>query len=987
MEDQACWPGFQARRTGMEDRYYPHRRLDIGDHYQRPQRPVMEDGYGPHRPLDIDDYYRQTRSRGMEDQYQRSAWLDMEARYDRQGRYPSSGLVPELSRPPSEGYPEAEDLHRRRVPWSTEEHLRHSASLLSGSHGYRPSQLSVEDRCQRQQHLDMQGRYPDPAAYPLCGPLADLMKLRSADRPDMDNLYHHRGIRPSNGHDLDSSRPSPTDFGYPPNQPGLENRGLQQHSEMRSYYSHEAGRLAGIPSSESTAPNSADGVEKEGRYKYLDAGHRDGYELGSRSHLITGRDSHTNQEGMEDRQYRRPQCPDADGQYHCRLPYPDGDDRARSAGSPELKYGQKLESYQDIGERYRQSDRGDRDRDDRYSWQATHPQTNDHGDSVSGLGTRDANVKDANLYHEMKSSASDSRQESASCRAHVTAGSLSAGHSDALASEWYYLDEANQHQGPYLPSQLQELLSLGTIHYSTMLWAEGRTDWYPLSSIPELYGFVFERAVHLRAAAVSADADGRKEHTQGSDVSRPRASGQGWDRELASSGNADNTNASTVSANGGEERWKRESRAVTIRESLGTYQAKAGGDNSAAKNSSGSAIPSEATLDPDIELQRFKEEMRRVEMEVEAAKRAAKRAWESSGKREEEDEDDEEEGEVAGRGHPTQFPRGEGIFVDDEGAVYRWDRQLRMWVQQGGDAPIHQQFGPEDMVEMLQRAKTRGQGKAASVGQSQKLNASSDVDWRARQHHQQQQQQQQYEVSSQAKVSTVVYVSGLPQDATVVEVADVFSRCGLIREDPTTKQPRIKLYVDKSTGRHKGDGLVTYVRELSAELAVKVLDGTPLRAGDQRKMWVSQAEFEQKVEHSVKRPATTKKKKTKLKHQQDEDPPLAGSASVDDRSRATSGMTVIMRNMFSVEELVADPNLITELESDVWEECSKLGTVQRLKVYEKHPEGIVMVKFTERQAGFRCIHLMNGRWFGGRKIVAREEDGLTNYALGGFLPK
>lgn len=50
------------------------------------------------------------------------------------------------------------------------------------------------------------------------------------------------------------------------------------------------------------------------------------------------------------------------------------------------------------------------------------------------------------------------------------------------------------------------------------------------------------------------------------------------------------------------------------------------------------------------------------------------------------------------------------------------------------------------------------------------------------------------------RVNTSVYVTGLPDDVTEAELAHVFRKCGLIKEDDEG-HPRVKVYRDKETGR------------------------------------------------------------------------------------------------------------------------------------------------------------------------------------------
>ena len=51
----------------------------------------------------------------------------------------------------------------------------------------------------------------------------------------------------------------------------------------------------------------------------------------------------------------------------------------------------------------------------------------------------------------------------------------------------------------------------------------------------------------------------------------------------------------------------------------------------------------------------------------------------------------------------------------------------------------------------------------------------------------------------------------------------------------------------------------------------------------------------------------------------------------------------------------------------------------QVRIFQHHPEGVVSVKFRTPDAAAACIRVMEGRFFGGRRLEAALWDGVANF--------
>lgn len=326
----------------------------------------------------------------------------------------------------------------------------------------------------------------------------------------------------------------------------------------------------------------------------------------------------------------------------------------------------------------------------------------------------------------------------------------------------------------------------------------------------------------------------------------------------------------------------------------------------------------------------------------------------------------------------TSSVDGVHTYTDKDGAIFFWDDKKNAWFPKIDDdfmAIYQMNYGfvdnttsdaPKDVevvnvkdsVEEEEEEAQNGETKAKPS--NKRKNQQEPVQW--------------FELPPEQ--NTKVYVSNLPDDITEEEFTEIMSKCGMIFRDPGSNKMKIKLYAE-ADGQLKGDGLCHYLRVESVDLALSLLDGSDVRG---KKIKVQVAKFEMRGEYNpTLKPKKKKKDKEKLKKMQEK--LLDWRPEKMRGERAKHERIVILKNLFTPELFDSEVHLIIDYQKDLREECSKCGTVRKVVIFDRHPEGVAQINMGDPDEADLVVQMMDKRYFGKRQLTAELHDGKTNYKI------
>lgn len=259
------------------------------------------------------------------------------------------------------------------------------------------------------------------------------------------------------------------------------------------------------------------------------------------------------------------------------------------------------------------------------------------------------------------------------------------------------------------------------------------------------------------------------------------------------------------------------------------------------------------------------------------------------------------------------------------------------------------------------------------------------------------------EKEKRAKAHNWIYISGLPPDVSEEEVVQHFTKVGVLAINPATQTPKFKLYRDEQ-GVPKGDASLCYLRSESVDMALDVLHEGCLRPDCV--LTVTRADFSASSSssgaatdasgegdtsrNSAKnggkraRVAPGQLKVMQAAHKQtltwNEDDDGGG---VRRRDQLT---IVVLHHAFDQPYSASLPSeeqriaYFASVERRVVGLCEPYGAIDKVTLFSKHLEGVVIVRYHTNHAAY-CLVEALGRGGGDEKSMrASYWDGTTDYS-------
>eukprot|EP01060_Flectonema_neradi_P035986 TRINITY_DN6795_c5_g1_i1.p1 TRINITY_DN6795_c5_g1~~TRINITY_DN6795_c5_g1_i1.p1 ORF type:complete len:411 (+),score=74.26 TRINITY_DN6795_c5_g1_i1:87-1235(+) len=207
------------------------------------------------------------------------------------------------------------------------------------------------------------------------------------------------------------------------------------------------------------------------------------------------------------------------------------------------------------------------------------------------------------------------------------------------------------------------------------------------------------------------------------------------------------------------------------------------------------------------------------------------------------------------------------------------------------------------------------------------------------------------------KVNTSIYISNLPDDATIEELLAFFKNVGTVKQHPVTRQPRVKLYGNN-------DGLITFIKPQSVDLAIQMYHESCFRQSNPDSLInVTPAEFKKKGDVFKPKSDLAEYQQAMKKSKKQLDNQMSWTETDND----PLARTVVFQNMFS-------ESLSTDLRQDIKKYASQFGTVEMVKPIK----GSVSVRFKGFISAQQCIQSSVDKELSGRLLdICLWED--SNY--------